>query len=410
MQESFEQYIPASEYLRLHADELFVALDSAFLDSALPYRDLSTDQKQVFLQASLTAVLEALSSLDNPFNAGFLTRHGIEANVCFFGQQSYLRLLRTATTSLLRRFAKDDSESASFAIERVTEVLSQAEARYYEAQLVEAQQNESDLQQQLTINQFEMRTFAALAENAPDGISVVDTNGILTYHNQAFASMLGRPTESFVGRSMQELLRPDERHRPAEVAKHVFTHGSWLGVLHYMRGDANFPAHVSVFALYDEQGEVVAVPGIMRDITKELREEEERDQFHQQIIEHQRMLLRELSSPLIPLSERAMVMPMIGAIDSQRAQQIIEDLLHGVAEQNTDLVILDITGVPIVDTHVANMLLQTTQAVKLLGARLILTGIRPEVAQTIVGLALDFSSIETHATLQAGIAQALRRN
>lgn len=410
MQESFEQYIPASEYLRLHADELFVALDSAFLSSALPYRDLLTDQKQVFLQASLTAVLEALSSLDNPFNAGFLTRHGIEANVCFFGQQSYLRLLRTATTSLLRRFAKDDSESASFAIERVTEVLSQAEARYYEAQLVEAQQNESDLQQQLTINQFEMRTFAALAENAPDGISVVDVHGSLTYHNKAFGTMLGYPSESLVGRSMQELLRHDERHRPAEIAKHVFVHGSWLGVLHYMRGEASFPAHVSVFALYDEQGEVVAVPGIMRDITKELNDEAERDQFHQQIIEHQRLLLRELSSPLIPLSERAMVMPLIGAIDSQRAQQIIEDLLHGVAQQSTDLVILDITGVPIVDTHVANMLLQTTQAVKLLGARLILTGIRPEVAQTIVGLALDFSSIETHATLQAGIAQALGRS
>lgn len=410
MQETFEQYIPASEYLRLHADELLSALDSAFLSTPLPYRDLPSDQKQTFLQATFAAVLEALTSSENPFNTDFLTRYGFDADICFTGQQSYLRMLRSATNSLLRRFAKNESEAASFAIERVTEVLSQAETRYYEVQLAEAQETEHQLHQQLSDNELEMRTFAALADNAPDGISVVSLQGILTYHNSAFANMLGLPSQSLVGQAMQDFLRPDERHLARQIAEHVLQHGSWIGLLHYMRGERDFPAHVSVFALYNDQGEVIAIPGIMRDITKELQEEEEREQFQQEIIENQRMLLRELSSPLIPLSDRALVMPLIGAIDSQRAQQIMEELLQGVANQRVDLVILDITGVPIVDTHVANMLLQTTQAVRLLGARLILTGIRPEVAQTIVGLALDFSSIETYSTLQAGIAHALRLN
>lgn len=410
MQESFEQYVPASEYLRLHADDLLAALDSAFLSSPLPYKDLSSDQKQTFLKATYAAVLQALSSFENPFTTGFLNQYGLQAELCFAGHQSYLRMVRTAINQCLRRFAQSDSEAASLAIERVTEVLSRAETLYYEAQLVQAQETETQLHRQLSYNQLEARTFAALADNAPDGISVVTLQGVITYHNAAFAALVGYPAQSLLGRSMDEFLRPDERHLAPRIAEHVLEQNSWIGMLHYMRGESDFPAHVSVFALHDDQGNVVAIPGIMRDITKEIQQEEERERFQQEIIENQRLLLRELSSPLIPLTNRAMVMPLIGAIDSQRAQQIMEDLLQGVADHRTELLILDITGVPIVDTHVANMLLQTTQAVKLLGARLILTGIRPEVAQTIVGLALDFSSIETYSTLQAGIAQALRLN
>jgi rsbT co-antagonist protein RsbR len=82
-------------------------------------------------------------------------------------------------------------------------------------------------------------------------------------------------------------------------------------------------------------------------------------------------------------------------------------LLDGVVTHHAAIVILDITGVPIVDTHVANALVRTAQAVKLLGTQLVITGIRPEVAQTIVGLALDLRNIVTQATLQSGIAFAL---
>jgi rsbT co-antagonist protein RsbR len=102
-----------------------------------------------------------------------------------------------------------------------------------------------------------------------------------------------------------------------------------------------------------------------------------------------------------------MVMPLIGAIDSNRAQQVIETLLAGVASSGATSAILDITGVQIVDTQVANALLRAAQAVKLLGARVVLMGIRPEIAQTLVGLGLDLSGIVTRATLQSGIAFAL---
>ena len=132
-------------------------------------------------------------------------------------------------------------------------------------------------------------------------------------------------------------------------------------------------------------------------------------QARDQIIQVQAVALRELSSPLIPISDSVLVMPLIGAIDSGRAQQVLETLLAGIASHAAHLVIVDITGVPLIDMQVANALIRAAQAVKLLGAQVVLTGIRPEVAQTLVGLGLDLRGIVTRSTLQAGIAYGLRR-
>jgi rsbT co-antagonist protein RsbR len=101
-----------------------------------------------------------------------------------------------------------------------------------------------------------------------------------------------------------------------------------------------------------------------------------------------------------------MVMPLIGAIDSRRAQQVLETLLEGISSTRAAIAILDITGVPVVDTQVANTLLRAAHTARLLGTQVILTGIRPEVAQTLVGLGADLSSIITYASLQRGIAYA----
>jgi rsbT co-antagonist protein RsbR len=148
---------------------------------------------------------------------------------------------------------------------------------------------------------------------------------------------------------------------------------------------------------------------VARDITAEQRTQDELAALHEQVISAQQAALRELSTPIIPLSDGVIAMPLIGAIDSNRAQQVLEALLTGVAEQGARVAILDITGVQIVDTQVANALLRAAQAVRLLGADVIITGIRPEVAQTLVGLGLDLSGITTLATLQSGITYALGR-
>jgi rsbT co-antagonist protein RsbR len=122
----------------------------------------------------------------------------------------------------------------------------------------------------------------------------------------------------------------------------------------------------------------------------------------------QNRTLAELSTPLLNISDNTLVMPLIGMLDSQRVLLMINTLLEGVSESRVQNVIIDITGVPVVDTQVANTLIQAARAVKLLGAQVILSGIRPEVAQILVGLGIDLSSIPTSSSLQSAIASALR--
>ncbi len=130
----------------------------------------------------------------------------------------------------------------------------------------------------------------------------------------------------------------------------------------------------------------------------------------QQALDAQHNALRELSTPLIPLTDGVVIMPLIGTIDSQRAQQVMETLLEGVARHQSRLVILDITGVSVVDTQVAQAFIQSAQAVRLLGAQVMLTGIQPQIAQTLVHLGVDLSGIQTRSSLQEGIAAALMQH
>jgi len=126
-------------------------------------------------------------------------------------------------------------------------------------------------------------------------------------------------------------------------------------------------------------------------------------------IQEQASIIRELSTPILPIYENVLVVPLVGAVDSQRAAQITENLLQSITTHQADIVLLDITGVPIVDTGVAHYILQAAKAVRLLGAEIVLVGVRAEIAQTLVQLGVSLSDLTTHANLQAGIAYATQR-
>ncbi|GAC1366485.1 MAG: STAS domain-containing protein [Herpetosiphon sp.] len=115
----------------------------------------------------------------------------------------------------------------------------------------------------------------------------------------------------------------------------------------------------------------------------------------------------ELSAPIVSVYKDILVMPLVGSIDSRRATVILETMLENIARTQANVVILDITGVPIVDTQVANYIIQTTRAARLLGAEVLLVGISPTIAQTIVQLGVDLSGITTRADLADGLAYAL---
>lgn len=253
-----------------------------------------------------------------------------------------------------------------------------------------------------------------ILENTPDVIGMADAQGQVVYMNKAGRRLRGLSSDADLAG-----MRIADFH-PAWAVKMMYDeaiptadrYGYWSGDLAILnaRGE-EIPVSQVLLAHHDADGNLAYVTGIMRDISERQKVERalrERE-IQEQVIEAQRAALRELSTPLLPISSDVVVMPIIGTIDSARAQQIMDTLLQGVGEHHASLAILDITGVKVMDTQVAGALLHAAHAVRLLGAQVVLSGIRPEIAQTLVHIGIDMRDIVTRGTLQQAIAFALER-
>src|SRR5262245_8472704 len=131
-------------------------------------------------------------------------------------------------------------------------------------------------------------------------------------------------------------------------------------------------------------------------------------QERERVIRQQQEAIRELSTPVLQVRERLLILPIIGVIDPQRARQLTEQLLRAIRTNRAKVVVLDITGVPYIDSPVANHLVQTVEAARLLGATVIVTGLSPEIAQTLVNIGVDLGKMNTVGDLQGGIEEAER--
>lgn len=131
-------------------------------------------------------------------------------------------------------------------------------------------------------------------------------------------------------------------------------------------------------------------------------------QERERIIRQQQEAIRELSTPVLQVRERLLILPIIGVIDSQRARQLTEQLLRGIRNNRAKVVVVDITGVPTIDSTVANHLVQTVEASRLMGASVIITGLSSEIAQTLVTIGVDLSKMNAVGDLQGGIEEAER--
>jgi PAS domain S-box-containing protein len=162
---------------------------------------------------------------------------------------------------------------------------------------------------------------------------------------------------------------------------------------------SRFWANVIVTCLRTTDGQVRGFGKITRDLTeRRLAEERSRKQTQE--------LLEMAAVPVVQVWEGIVLVPLIGTLDSQRTQQLMERMLNRVTETNSPVALLDITGVPSIDTQTAQHLIETIAAVRLLGAEVVLTGVRPSIAQTLVHLGIDLSNVTTRSSLSAGLRMA----
>jgi PAS domain S-box-containing protein len=161
-----------------------------------------------------------------------------------------------------------------------------------------------------------------------------------------------------------------------------------------------FWANVIITALRDSNGKLRGFGKVTRDMTERKAMEDKLKKQSQEIMEM-------ATVPIVQVWEGVVLVPLIGTLDSQRTQQLMERLLDRIAETSSPVAVLDITGVPTVDTQTAQHLIEMTSAVRLLGSEVILTGVRPIIAQTLVHLGIDLSSVITRGSLAAGLRMAL---
>lgn len=250
--------------------------------------------------------------------------------------------------------------------------------------------------------EHELRRFADVFEQTTDLVSITDTQGQPNYINPAGRKLLGIEEEN----QQIETIAPfcgDEKNPFTQLIAQAINTGKWRGetIVRHSNGET-IPVWLDLLAHHDLDGSIAFISVVGRDLTVLKRAEATLRQniAQEEQLRAQQAMLRELSTPLIPLTDDLVVMPIVGSVDSARAQQIIEVLLEGINTYGARTAILDITGVKVIDTQVADALIRAAHAARLLGSQVILTGISPEIAQTLVHLSINLEGIITQRDLR----------
>lgn len=246
----------------------------------------------------------------------------------------------------------------------------------------------------------------ALVNNVQDyAVILLDPEGKVLSWNAGAERLKGWKAEEIIGQHFSRFYPPEEaaRGKAAEELKAAAAQGRFEDEGWRMRKDGTrFWANVVVTALRGEKGELWGYGKLTRDLT-------ERRQAEEQIKRQAQEIQETATVPVVQVWEGVVLVPIIGTLNSQRTQQLMEKLLHRVTETNSPVALLDITGVPAIDTQTAQHLIETIAAVRLLGAEVVLTGVRPMIAQTLVHLGIDLSNVITRSSLSAGLRLALNR-
>jgi rsbT co-antagonist protein RsbR len=278
--------------------------------------------------------------------------------------------------------------------------LTEARARIAELESAEAERERAE--QALR----ESEHYKVFSNATSEGL-LLHEKGITINVNQSFLDMYGFDDRSeIIGKDSVELTipTPEDRERIRQNIRAGAT-GSYEAMGRRADDGTTFPIEIQPRQIQLE-GKTVRVVSIT-DLSERKQAEAERERLQQEVVEAQKRAIQELSTPIIPVMEHVIIMPLIGGIDTMRARDIVRALLAGIREHQAQVVILDITGVPIVDSGVAAYLNRAIQAARLKGARTIVTGISEMVAETIVDLGIDWSGIKTLRDLQTGLRVAM---
>jgi rsbT co-antagonist protein RsbR len=246
----------------------------------------------------------------------------------------------------------------------------------------------------------------ALLDSSPSLIFLKDTSYRYIYANRKFAEMNNMSYAELIGKTDESFFPPESAAQlRADEAKVLRTRTAYA-YEEAVRSHARLGYYSTVkLPVFDAEGELIGVGGFIVDITERKQQEIEQ----QKTIKAQQESLRELSTPLLPIADGVLAMPLIGVVDAARAAEILATLLRGITTHHAHTAILDVTGIRHIDRDIGRTLVDAALAARLVGARVVLTGISPEVAQTLVSLDVDLSGVTTLSTLAGGIAFALAR-
>jgi PAS domain S-box-containing protein len=253
--------------------------------------------------------------------------------------------------------------------------------------------------------------FRLLVDSVADyAILMLDPKGNIATWNEGARRIKGYDAEEVIGRHFSIFYpREDvERGKPAMELEEASKRGRFEDEGWRVRKDGSrFWANVIVTALRGEDGTLRGFGKVTRDLTERKKAEAaEAQRVAGEAVARRAQELLDISTPVVRVWEGIILAPIIGLLDSQRTQQLMERLLQGIVDSGSAVALVDITGVPAVDTQTASHLVEAITAVRLIGAEVIVTGIRPAIAQTLVHLGVDLSGVNTRSSLAAGLRSA----
>ncbi len=246
----------------------------------------------------------------------------------------------------------------------------------------------------------ELKEFRAIFEISGSSIAIAKEDATITRINAEFVKLLGYSKEEIEDKQKwTELCAAEDRervngyHRQRRIDSDLAPHNYEARFVH--KNGRIIDAYITAGLIPETRESVLAII----DITERKRAEE--------IISRQAQEILEVSTPVIQIWDGIVCVPLIGTLDSMRTQQLMEQLLQKIVETRSSVALLDVTGVPAIDSRTSRYLIETISAVHLLGAEVVLTGIRPEIARALVQLGINLSNVNTRSSFSAGLLFAL---